>query len=103
MPFKKLVPFPRKYNILRPPKAVVNILKKNPGLTWWVKDKEALNLRAATEAILNYGEWDECKTLFRSAGIQTVKKIFEYELKGRNDYDDQVAHFFKLYFKRHAS
>lgn len=99
---KKLVPFPKKYFNMMPPPAVVKILKEKPYLTWWVKDKDSLNLPAATEAILNYGDWDECKTLFRAAGIETVKRIFRSELRGRNDYDDQVSHFFNSYFKRHA-
>lgn len=67
------------------------------------KDKDALNLPAATEAILNYGDWDQAKTLFRAAGITTVKKIFQAQIRGRNDYDDLVEGYFKLYFKRHAS
>lgn len=86
-----------------PPKAVVKILKKKPAMTWWVKDKDGLNLRAATEAILNYGDWQDAQVLFKTAGMKRIKDIFECEIKGRNNYDDQVKQFFKLYFKKHAS
>lgn len=86
-----------------PPAEVKRILKNKPALTWYVKDKNDLNLPAATEAILNYGDWNDCKTLFKTAKMKTVKKIFESHIRGRNDYEDDVKHFFRLYFKKHAS
>lgn len=100
----KLVPFPKKYSKMMPPPAVKRILKKNPSLVWWVKDKDSLNLRSATEAILNFGDWDEFKILVKSSGMKTIKRMVESETKmPRCNYRPEVIGFFRDYFRRHAS
>jgi len=104
MKAKKLIPFPKKYFNMMPPPAVVEVLKKSPWLTWWVKDKDSISLPFAVESILNYGNWDQAKTLFRTAGIKKVKRVFNAQTRNaRCNYYPDVKEYFKLYFKRHAA
>ena len=84
------------------PPAVRKILKDQPGLTWSTSDKNSISLESAICAILNYADFPEVKTLLKAVGIKKVKKIFEKQITGRNNYDDLVKHYFKLYFKKHA-
>lgn len=84
------------------PKGLQNLFGKKNYLVWWVKDKKNLSLKSSTFAILNYGDFDDVQKLFKEAGIKKIKRIFENQLKKRNNYDKKVIHYFQKYFQKHA-
>lgn len=84
------------------PPAVRDLLYEKPYFTWWVSDKDSLSLDSVIFAILNYGDFPDVQLLLKKVGINEVRKIFEKQLKSRNNYDKKVMHYFKLYFKKHA-
>jgi len=78
-------------------------LKKRSHLLWYVKNPEQVSEQAAVEAVLNYGDMDDVRQLISILGIKKVASIFKKQLKQKRvNYDPKVAHFFKLYFKKHA-
>jgi transcriptional regulator with XRE-family HTH domain len=84
------------------PLPVKKIFKKEPGLIWWTKNTSKIPLALAVESILKYGEWDQVKTLIKSVGMLKIKRVFQKQLAGRNDYEPETKHFFTLYFNKHA-
>ena len=81
-----------------------NIIKKNPSLIWYTKSYDQLNLKAITEAVLNYGSWDQFLEL---KSILTTKKLaFIYHQlanQKRCNLHPLIKNYFKLYFQKHAS
>lgn len=84
------------------PVSIKNLLYSKPYFTWWVSDKNSLSLATVVFAILNYGDFSDVQLLFEKIGIVRARKIFEKQLKSRNNYDKKVVHYFKLYFKKHV-
>lgn len=84
------------------PTAVRDLLYEKPYFTWWISDKDSLSLATVIFAILNYGDFPDVMLLLKKVGINEVRKIFEKQLKSRNNYDKKVMHYFKLYFEKHA-
>lgn len=84
------------------PAKVIRLLKSKPYFTWWTSDKSSISLPSVVFTILNYGDFDDVKLLFREVGIDTAQKIFKKQLEERNNYDRKVINYFTQYFKRHA-
>ena len=80
-----------------------NIIRHNPGLIWYTKSYDQLDIRSITEAILNYGTWDEFKNLSKIIGVNALARVFaSLDSMPRNNLLPKVRSYFKLYFKRHA-
>ena len=80
-------------------------IKKRPHLIWYTKNYDGLNAEAIVEATLNYGNWEDVQTLIKIMGIKGVARIFKAQTspnRMRINYHSKTAHFFNLYFKRHA-
>jgi len=80
-------------------------IKQRPHLIWYTKNYEGLNAEAIVEATLNYGDWEDVQTLIKILSIKEVARIFRAQTSPRRmrvNYHPKTAHFFKLYFKRHA-
>lgn len=78
-------------------------LKKRPHLLWYVNKPETVSQEAAVEAVLNYGNMNDVHQLISILGIKRVATIFEKQLKQKRvNYDPEIAHYFKLYFEKHA-
>jgi hypothetical protein len=78
-------------------------IKKRKVLFWYIKNPENISDEVLVEFILNYGNWDDVMKLFKILGIKKTASIFRKQIKGpRMNYDRKVAHYFKLYFQRHA-
>lgn len=74
-------------------------------LVWYVKDHRALNEEAIVEATLNYGNWRDVQELIRILGIERTAQIFRKQMvtgRQRGNYYPETAHYFDLYFARHA-
>jgi hypothetical protein len=81
-------------------------IKARKYLIWWVKDYDRLGPESIVEATLNYGNWDDVQTLIRILGMKEVAEIFRRKSKpskvGRQNYRQDVKHYFTLYFNKHA-
>lgn len=80
--------------------------KKRRYLWWWVEDLKGLSQESIVEGVLNYGNWDDVQTLFKTLGLKKAAAIFRKKSKpskiGRQNYRPEVKHYFTQYFKRHA-
>jgi len=80
-----------------------NIIRHNPGLIWYTKSYDQLDIRSITEAVLNYGTWTEFKNLSKIIGVNALARVFaSLDSMPRNNLLPKVRSYFKLYFKRHA-
>ena len=80
-----------------------NIIRKNPGLIWYTKSYDQLDIRSVAEAVLNYGTWGEFKNLSKIIGVNTLARVFAFlDSMPRNNLLPKVRSYFKLYFKRYA-
>jgi len=80
-----------------------NIIRHNPGLIWYTKSYDQLDIRSIAEAILNYGTWAEFKNLSKIIGVNALARVFaSLDSMPRNNLLPKVRSYFKLYFKRHA-
>lgn len=84
---------------------LATFIEKRKYLVWYVKDVTKLNPEAIVEAVLNYGNWDDVQKLIKILGIKKVARIFRAQTspsRMRINYHPKTAHFFRLYFNRHA-
>ena len=76
-------------------------------LFWSVSDDRLSDIsdELLVEIILNYGTLDDVRELINLLGLRQVAAIFYKTTVNRNrsNYFPEVANFFNLYFKRHAS
>lgn len=80
-----------------------DFIKKRPHLIWYSKDYKHLSEASIVEAVLNYGDFEDCKKMFAIMGIKKVARIFNKQLKRKRvNYDPKIINYFKLYFKKHA-
>lgn len=89
---------------MTPLKKAQNLIKKNPSLIWYTTGYDQLSLEAITEAVLNYGSWEQFLQL---KSILTTKKMATIYQKlasqKRCNLHPLVKNYFKLYFQAHAS
>ncbi len=86
-------------------RALTNFIKKRKYLIWYTKNYDGLTADSIVEATLNYGNWEDVMTLIKIIGIKKMAKIFWKQTDPRRkriNYHPKTAHFFKLYFHRHA-
>lgn len=80
-----------------------NIIRNNPGLIWYTKSYDRLDIRSITEAVLNYGTWDEFKNLNKIIGTNALARVFaSLDSMPRNNLLPKARNYFRLYFKRHT-
>ena len=82
-----------------------DFIKARRHLIWYTKNYDGLNAEAIVEATLNYGNWGDVQTLAKIIGIKAMARIFRAQTdphRMRINYHPKTAHFFTLYFKRHA-
>ena len=80
-----------------------DIIRDDPSLIWYTKSYDRLDIRSITEAVLNYGTWNEFKKLSKITGIKALAGVFTF-LDGmpRNNLLPKARNYFRLYFKRHT-
>ncbi len=72
-------------------------------LFWSTKNYDGLDNDAIVETILNYGDWEDVKTLFSIIGLGEVARVFRSHVgRRRGNYNKKVAHYFDLYFNKYA-
>lgn len=84
---------------------VKEFIRQHSSLFWYIPEdkKEEISEDVLVEFILNYGNLDDVKTLFRILGIQETARTF-FAAKGRRkmNYFPEIYNFFYLYFKKNA-
>ena len=88
--------------------SIHQFIKKRSYLVWYVskKDLGGLDEASIVEHVLNYGDWDDVQEMIKILGMQKTAEIFREKSKGdkfgRQNYDQQVKHYFNLYFNKYA-
>ncbi len=83
--------------------SISSVIQKKPGLVWYVADPSQLSEESIVEHVLQYGDWEDVKSLFKEKSITEIGALFKKTLKKkRSNYSPAIKHFFKLYFSRHA-
>lgn len=81
------------------------LVLKNKSIFWSVAEEnlQTLSLPVVIETILNSGDGENIRQLFKIVGLKKTKQIFFSQInKSRHNYSPQAVNFFKAYFKRHA-
>ncbi|QQR78373.1 MAG: hypothetical protein IPJ68_04830 [Candidatus Moraniibacteriota bacterium] len=89
---------------MRQSTALSAFIQSRPHLVWYVNDASRLSEASIVEHTLNYGDWRDVRALIALLGIQRVAEVYFSQRKGkRNNYRPAIAHYFDLYFARHAA
>ena len=77
---------------------------QNKAFLWWgVKDVKKISDALMLEGVLNYGDWDDVKNIFKILGLNKAASIFALQIKKkRNNYRPKTLNYFKLYFEEYA-
>lgn len=84
-------------------------IRENSFLFWYTPQdkKEDIGPELLVEMILNYGDINAVKKLFKLMGIKKVAEIFFYSInlsqRRRGNFHESTVNFFTLFFKRYAS
>jgi len=80
-----------------------NIIKNSPELIWHTKNYDNLSAESVVEAVLNYGTWENVKTIESILGIKDFGNIFsKLANKSRSNIRPRTANYFSHYFRHHA-
>ncbi|MEK7513908.1 MAG: hypothetical protein AAB580_03390 [Patescibacteria group bacterium] len=79
------------------------IIKNKPALIWSTQNYDNLSAESITEAVLNYGDWEEFKILKRIFGLKQLQTIFN-QLAGqkRINLRPPTVNYFRHYFQHYA-
>ena len=76
---------------------------------FWYTPKSILNTVSNSflvETVLNYGDMDAVKNLFKIMGIKNVAKVFYDDInlseRRKNNYQELTINYFSLLFNRYA-
>ncbi|MFH1960865.1 MAG: hypothetical protein ABIJ38_01385 [Patescibacteria group bacterium] len=82
---------------------IKQIIRNNPHIIWYVKNPSNISIESMVEHILNYGSWEDFKTLINTLGLHDTAQIFYKTANtSRPNYRENYKHYFDLYFKAHA-
>lgn len=81
-----------------------NIIRHNPGLIWYTKNYDHLSAESITEAVLNYGSWENFQELRTLLGTKILAKIFkQLTQKKRCNLHFLAKNYFTYYFANYVS
>lgn len=84
-------------------------IRENSSLFWYTPQdkKEDIGPELLVETILNYGDINAVRKLFKLMGIQKVSEVFFYSInlsqRRRGNFHESTVNYFTLVFKRYAS
>ena len=93
------------YNASMATGALRDFIAARPHLIWYSKSYDRMDESVIVEATLNYGNWDDFQELMRIIGVDRAAEIFRKQMvtgRQRGNYYPDVAHYFTLYFNKHA-
>jgi hypothetical protein len=83
-------------------------IRENSHLFWYTPEdkKEDISPEFLVETILNYGDMDAVKKLFRIYGIKKVAEIFfdtiNISSRRKGNFHELTINYFTLFFQKHA-
>lgn len=78
-------------------------IKSRKHLFWYSRDLSDISEDFVVEQVLNYGNFEDIKLLFKIIGIKKTANIFNKQVKKKRcNYYPEVKNYFKLYFKKYA-
>lgn len=84
---------------------IKKFIREHSRYFWYTPEheKENISQELLLETILNYGDMNDVRELFKRMGIKNAAKVF-FNVAGRKkmNYYPEIHHFFTLLFKRHA-
>ena len=84
-------------------------IRENSSLFWYTPQdkKEDIGPELLVETILNYGDINAVRKLFKIMGIQKVSEVFFSSInlsqRRRGNFHESTVNYFTLVFKRYAS
>ncbi len=82
---------------------IENFIQKRKHLIWYAKSHQRLSQGSVLEACLNYGDWNDFKTLLKILGPKKMASLFQKKLaQKRSNFSQKTANYFKFYFSKHA-
>jgi hypothetical protein len=87
---------------------VKQFIKAHSDLFWYIpeKDKDKITSELLVETILNYGDLEDVKQLFKIMGLQNVADIFMKAInesdRKRGNYHELVLNYFTCFFNKYA-
>jgi hypothetical protein len=87
---------------------IKQFIREHSNLFWYTPEdqKENISHEFLVETILNYGDLDTIKKLFKIAGRNYIGEIFKNTInispRRSGNYFDLTLNYFTLYFKKHA-
>ncbi len=84
---------------------IKQFIRERSSMFWYIREdaKENISLDVLVEFILNYGDANDVRELFKLLGVKKVAEIFYKNTSGlRCNYFPRTKHFFNLYFQRNA-
>ncbi len=70
---------------------------------WGVQNFDTVSDDAVVEAVINNGEFEDVQQAIELFGMENVAGIFRSQIsKKRHNYSPKIAHYFTLYFDKHA-
>ncbi|HCE58513.1 MAG TPA: hypothetical protein DER09_11960 [Prolixibacteraceae bacterium] len=84
------------------------LIRKYSHLFWYIPDdkKEEIDNEVLVEFILNYGDMDAVKDLFRVLGVKETARVFFDSVnkseRRKGNYQELTMNFFTLYFSKYA-
>jgi hypothetical protein len=84
---------------------IKKFIREHSQYFWYTPEREKENIspELLVETILNDGDMDAVRELFKVMGIKNAANVF-FSAAGRKklNYYPEIHHFFSLFFKRHA-
>src|SRR5450759_184035 len=84
-------------------------IRENSSLFWYTPQdkKEDIGPELLVETILNYGDINAVRKLFKIMGIQKVSEVFFSSInlsqRRRGNFHESTVNYFTLFFNRYAS
>lgn len=79
------------------------IINNKPHLIWHTKNYQNLSLESITEAVLNFGSWEDFQQLKKILGTKKLGDIYQkIRNKKRQNLKAITANYFDKYFHKHA-
>lgn len=77
-------------------------IKTKSKLFWDIKDPKHLSNFVIVERVLNFGDYEDIKTLINIFGLKETARLFFHEADSkRSNYRPEIKNYFKLYFSKH--
>ncbi|MCF7795361.1 hypothetical protein K9M50_03315 [Patescibacteria group bacterium] len=78
-------------------------VQDRPHLFWYIGDLNRVSEDFILEQVLNFGDFEDVKLLFKIIGIKKASVIFNRQIKKKRcNYRPEIKHYFKLYFKEYV-